>query len=654
MTRLLQISVCTALSISALRSMRTLHTDPLTLAAGLETGQTLHMVERKPQVQAATNQTPPTAPNTNTTTQQRNFVAFPNMVMGTISIPNDGTPPPINQIIGSLLNTINGGPNAAPQNVSGSVPPTVTANPPGMVGTVPAPDRHAHVRQFLSTLDQQLTQLGVAPGTPQETSNDTHLLDRVSATLTRVSQALTRRSELTQNNNAEKIRQLQQIVHQLGIMLTLVSPNMGTLIDPNYVPPASNTNVTPHMQVYQIATADPGAENAQNTMHMNIPLITIRRQGNVPPSGPATTTSAPNTNTNPLMQMMNSMMQSFVPPANTTAAPNTPGTTSGTVPPSATANMMNNPTGAMLNQMFSAVNQLMTAPQQNATLSAAISAMNPAAHLDSSDAVSWLMQAVLDHMTVPELLALMAGQWSCWDRIQPLVRQRWMAEQLPRLSSAGHVTDAQHKFAEQLVQAFEVQVRHTVLPSELQQQLPNNAHVAITMSALTPSIKSLVQWCTSESGTDRSGALRTLVHSALVQWVRALSAELDAGVESAALVIRHIVTALVHMEQLPAELMTMSSTMITDYVLRVYAAHSGSSVPGVVNNNNNNAEPLPVIPGVPTDWNDIVARDVQRQEKQREQDPFSDAYAADHPHPNKKRKVGNNSFHSLINNTRRV
>lgn len=143
-------------------------------------------------------------------------------------------------------------------------------------------------------------------------------------------------------------------------------------------------------------------------------------------------------------------------------------------------------------------------------------------------------------------------------------------------------------------------------------------------------------------------------HSALVQWVRALSAELDSGVEGAAVVIRHIVTALVHMEQLPGELMTMSSTMITDYVLRVYAAHSGSSVPGVLNNNNNNAEPLPTIPGVPTDWNDIVARDVQRQEKQREQDPFSDAYSADHPHPNKKRKVGNNSFHAPIDCIRRL
>lgn len=304
---------------------------------------------------------------------------------------------------------------------------------------------------------------------------------------------------------------------------------------------------------------------------------------------------------------------------------------------------MNNPTGAMLNQMFSAVNQLMTAPQQSATLTAAVSAMNPAASFDSSsDAVSWVLQAVMDHMTVPELLALMAGQWTCWDHIQPLLRQRWMAEQLPRLNSAGHVTDAQHKFAEQLQQALEVQVRNTVLPNELKQQLPNNAHVSITVSALAPSIKSFVQWCTSE-GADRSGALRTLVHSALVQWVRALSAELDAGVESAALVIRHIVTALVHMDQLPAELMTMSSTMITDYVLRVYAANSGSSVPSVLNNNNNNAEPLPVIPGVPTDWNDIVARDVQRQEKQREQDPFSDAYAADHPHPNKKRKILKNA-----------
>jgi hypothetical protein len=631
------------------------------LNAGLETGQTLHMVERKPQVQAQNTQSaPPTAAPPNTATQQRNFVAFPNMVMGTISIPNDGTPPPINQIIGSLLNTINGGavPNAPQPTTNGSMPPSVTNTPPGMVSNIPAPDRHAHVRQFLTTLDQQLTQLGVTPVNPQDTANDTHLLDRVSATLTRVSQALTRRGEVTQNNG-EKIRQLQHIVHQLGIMLTLVSPNMGTLIDPNYVPPASNnTNVTPHMQVFQISSnnAEPGTENAaqntaQNTMHMNIPLITIRRQGNVPPSGTAPNTAAPNTNANPIFQMMNSMMQSFVPAqntavdtTNTVAAQNT-----AAVPaPSATLNMMNNPTGAMLNQMFSAVNQLMTTPQQNTTLSAAVSAMSPAVTFDSSDAVSWLMQAVMDNMTVPDLLALMAGQWGCWDRIQPLIRQRWLAEQLPRLNTTGHVTDAQNKFAEQLLKSFEVQVRNTVLPSDLMQQLPNNAHVAITMSALTPHIKSLVQWCVAEGGVERGATLRTLIHAALVQWVRALSAELDAGVESAALVVRHIVTALVHMDQLPAELMTMSSTMITDYVLRVYTAHTGSSVPSVVNNNINNAEPLPAIPGVPTDWNDVVARDVKRQEKQREQDPFSDAYAADHPHPNKKRKVGNNSFHLTI------
>lgn len=508
-------------SLSCSACLIYIYTPLMSYTTALETGQTLHMVERKPQVQSAQSIAPPSVPNTNTATQQRNFVAFPNMVMGTISIPNDGTPPPINQIIGSLLNTINGAPasnTAAPQS-SGSVPASVTGTPPGMVSNIPAPDRHAHVRQFLTTLDQQLTQLGVAPGTPQETANDTHLLDRVSATLTRVSQALTRRTEVTQNN-AEKIRQLQHIVHQLGIMLTLVSPNMGTLIDPNYVPPApNNTNVTPHMQVYQIAatTEENGAQpTAQSTMHMNIPLITIRRQGNVPPSGPAANNSAPNTNNaNPIFQMMNSMMQSFVPPAPSNTGPNTAAPTaapSGTVPPSATLNMMHNPTGAMLNQMFSAVNQLMTAPQQDATLSAAVSAMNPAASFDSSDTVSWLMQAVMDHMTVPELIALMAGQWSCWDRIQPLVRQRWLAEQLPRLSSAGHVTDAQHKFAEQLLKAFEVQVRNTVLSDELKQQLPNNAHVAITMSALSASIKSLVHWCTAESAGECGTALRTLIH----------------------------------------------------------------------------------------------------------------------------------------------
>jgi hypothetical protein len=240
---------------------------------GVDHEQTLHLVERKPPpltssatpsspsgTAASTTAAPPSS-SAGGTAHRRHFVAIPNIVMGTITIPGDeSVVPNLNQLIGNVLQTLSQSrvasqpPVSQPSNVTASASASSPSQPqtssqlhgassPSTSSTsttgpdagrggvfvnagIPLADRLSQIEQLLTTLERALDGLTSVQSNSSATATSASLLERTRALFARVSGLLTPLS----SPDVPRVQRIQHILHHVSILCSLLSPSLPSLL----------------------------------------------------------------------------------------------------------------------------------------------------------------------------------------------------------------------------------------------------------------------------------------------------------------------------------------------------------------------------------------------------------------------------------------
>eukprot|EP01117_Protostelium_nocturnum_P005935 TRINITY_DN2135_c2_g1_i2.p1 TRINITY_DN2135_c2_g1~~TRINITY_DN2135_c2_g1_i2.p1 ORF type:complete len:598 (-),score=246.37 TRINITY_DN2135_c2_g1_i2:135-1928(-) len=492
----------------------------------MKDSSTLHMISRPDNQPNNTNNPSSLPSNSNSSpappqssNPNENIPQPHNLLMGSISIPENASMPQFSHLLGEVFNSlgIRGTPNISNQPIPHHPPPQ-SSNEDGFV----------RLRHLLSNLSQSISLLpsSVLPSSSiasstlssdptSSTSSSTvstsavenagiclgqlaNSFEQIHPALSTLSNLLKNESSITSNNrnnnnnnnnnsngngtvspssfSREQVEglsaQMSTLLEQMSSISSLLSNCLSTIRMGET--PGRGQAIPPSTSIRNHFVGD---SIPQGAIQVSMPLFTVNPRAGIqiPAQAP---NSVPTNATSNILNHIASIINGGAP------SPQAPSSTSMAAPPTPSAtnveqgdqSLMNDPNrsntaAVLMSQTFNAVNQAMHNPYPSSVSSVIGSIAQGFSDLDHGNeeesALDLILKIILDYMTLPEMLSVMSGNWTPVERLHPVLKEFILNEMLKKDSSPSNL----ERLAEDISGSLKGSLHPSALPEDVRKRI---------------------------------------------------------------------------------------------------------------------------------------------------------------------------------------
>jgi len=312
----------------------------------------------------------------------------------------------------------------------------------------------------------------------------------------------------------------------------------------------------------------------------------------------------------------------------------TSGTTAGNVPSATPAPGQNRPPppafGAMMNQMLQAMNNPQNASQPITNIINSIAPANNAE--EEGGVISAVLQLILEHLTMPDMIAIFGGNWAPLTNIHPVLLNYVRDHLLHGNISEENIAQLVDEILDSQRQNLTIQS----LPQELRSHIIGGQDViTISLTSFRVHLIRLVHLILEVQQAQFVSNLQEWMSTFCGEWVSIVAVCFTGGVNDVVALVRHIIPRwlpLLDLQELAFFIPTIAN-LITNYVLRNYNEYVARQ-----RTQQSTQQWQQTIPQELRDqWASTISLDQIRQTNSPPQHPFSDAYLSGVPA--KRRKI---------------
>eukprot|EP00027_Filamoeba_sp_ATCC50430_P012796 CAMPEP_0168578744 /NCGR_PEP_ID=MMETSP0413-20121227/21497_1 /TAXON_ID=136452 /ORGANISM="Filamoeba nolandi, Strain NC-AS-23-1" /LENGTH=765 /DNA_ID=CAMNT_0008612613 /DNA_START=36 /DNA_END=2334 /DNA_ORIENTATION=+ len=286
---------------------------------------------------------------------------------------------------------------------------------------------------------------------------------------------------------------------------------------------------------------------------------------------------------------------------------------------------------ALLSQTFNAVNDAMNmsepgqpAPTVSSVIGSITQGMSSSAPTQSHEdtVIDEILRKVWDTLTLPEMLSIMSGNWTPFQRIHPVLKT-YVSQDLLK----GDVSNPKvEQLVDQIMASISDTFQEGALPQDIQRRVKNGYSITkLSLTTIRKHLLKLIQlilgnWTPTQTNPNPfSSAIKDWTEKFVEELVTILSQSTTGGVADAIDVIKYFLQD--RLSFMNPEFAAMGTNMVTSYIMNTYS----------------NTHVAQADPRDPNTWHATIAVDELRQNISQPQRPFSDAYSSGTP--SKKRKT---------------
>lgn len=288
----------------------------------------------------------------------------------------------------------------------------------------------------------------------------------------------------------------------------------------------------------------------------------------------------------------------------------------------------NTSTAAMLSQTFNAVNQAINSSQPS-TISSVIESISQGLNSDNNNESSnqeetilaEILKKVMDSLTVPDMLAIMSGNWVPLQKMHPILKG--FVRDVVKTDTSSSRLD---QLASEIIESVKESLNEKDLPEEIKKKVkPGYEITSLSLTIMRKHVSKLLAVILSDLPPTAmnphpfASAVKEWTSKFVEDLVNTLSQSMSGGLSDAVEVIKWFLRE--RLMFMGPEFSQMGTNMVTSYIMETYS-HSQLTP--------NNQDPRT--------WENTIAVDELRQSTSPPQRAFSDSYNSGAPPSSKRRK----------------